>query len=369
MSEINSQFFDEHAYSASDFVESNKNTMKDGILPNTDFFKVLPASNMTIRVTSGRGWVQGHAFSSDSALSFTLDSADGVLDRVDTVIIRLDLTTDNEKIECKVVKGALGGIAAAPVRNGTYYDLVIAQIAVAHGTTAITSAMITDKRGDGNLCGWSGAISAEQFNFDEKVDKTYCDDTFTTKATTAALQVGLSDGTIKTNAKALQSKAISATAPTAGQMLQFNGTQYAPTTCGYVSGVYTGNEAVPTASGNDNGISTGQKITLGFRPRALFIYVSNTSGTTSFIPMPVIDTPNFTENSHVQGGIMTEGIAPSISVSGMSGLYWDEDLFTLESDGFTVRNKKLVIYISTPNEYGYINNNMTNCKYRYIAFR
>ena len=224
MSEINSQFFNGKTYSATDFVESNKNTMKDGILPNTDFFKVLPSSNRTIGVTSGRGWVQGHAFSSGSTLSFTLDSADGVLDRVDTIVIRLDLTTGNEKIECKVIKGALGGSATAPVRDGTYYDLVIAHIAVAHGTTAITAAMITDKRGDGNLCGWSGAISGDQFNFDVKANKTYCDDTFALKTE----QNFIVDGTIKTNAVKLQGKIIATTAPTVGQVLQFDGTQYKP---------------------------------------------------------------------------------------------------------------------------------------------
>ena len=228
MSEIKSQFFNGKTYSSTDFVESNKNTMKDGILPNTDFFKVLPASNMTIGVTSGRGWAQGHSFSSDSTLSFKLDNADGVLDRVDTVVIRLDLTTNNEKIECKVVKGTLGGSAATPVRDGTYYDLVIAQIAVAHGTTAITAAMITDKRGDGNLCGWSGAISGDQFNFDVKADKTYCDNTFTTKAVLTAYQLTITNGTTKTNADRLQGKAISTTAPTTGQVLQFDGTQYVP---------------------------------------------------------------------------------------------------------------------------------------------
>ena len=232
MSEINSQFFNGKTYSATDFVESNKNTMKDGILPNTNFFKILPASNMTIGVTSGRGWLQGHAFSSDATLAFTLTNADGVLDRVDTIVIRLDLTTDNEKIECKVVKGALGGSATAPVRDGTYYDLVIAQIAVAHGTTAITAAMITDKRGDSNLCGWSGAISGDQFNFDalevNKANKTYCDDTFTTKATLAAYQLTITNGTTKTDADRLQGKAISAASPTTGQVLQCNGTQYVP---------------------------------------------------------------------------------------------------------------------------------------------
>lgn len=240
MSEIKSQFFNGKTYSATDFVESNKNTMKDGILPNTDFFKVLPASNMTIGVTSGRGWVQGHAFSSDGTLSFTLDNADGVLDRIDTVIIRLGLMTDNEKIECRVIKGVLGGSATAAVRDGTYYDLVIAQIVVAHGTTAITAAMITDKRGDGNLCGWSGAISGDQFNFNVKADKTYCDDTFTTKAALTTYQLTITNGTTKTNADRLQNKAISATAPTTGQVMGYNGTQWQPTSLETATLIFSG---------------------------------------------------------------------------------------------------------------------------------
>ena len=244
MSEIKSQFFNGKTYSATDFVESNKNTMKDGILPNTDFFKVLPASNMTIGVTAGRGWVQGHAFSSDSTLAFTLDRADGVLDRVDTVIIRLDLTTDNEKIECKVIKGTLGGSATAPVRDGTYYDIVIAHITVARGTTAITAAMITDKRGDGNLCGWSGAISGDQFNFEElrqsKADKTCCDNTFATKTTLTAYQLTITNGTTKTNADRLQGIAISPAAATNGQALCSNGSQWAPKSLGAATLIASG---------------------------------------------------------------------------------------------------------------------------------
>lgn len=335
MSEINSQFFNGKTYSATDFVESNKNTMKDGILPNTDFFKVLPAGNMTIGVTSGRGWIQGHAFSSDSTLSFTIDSADGVLDRIDTVVIRLDLTTDNEKIECLVVKGALGGSATAPVRDGTYYDLVIAQIAVAHGTTAITSAMITDKRGDSNLCGWSGAISAEQFDFDEKADKTYCDNTFATKVEHNSI-VG---GTIKTNADRLQDKAISATAPTVGQMLQFNGTQYAPTTCGYVSGVYTGNN------------TANREINIGFRPKALVLFAYSYSH--NEVTNKIFYQENPGPKYEYWGGIITDNT--NYTPHGLS-------VITLSNNGFIVSNN-----IAATTYYNY-----TNCsaiKYGYIAFR
>ena len=165
MAEIRSQFFNGKTYSANDFVESNKNTMSDGILSDTEYFKTIPVSNMDVAVTAGRGWVQGHAFSDDSTLVFTLDNADGTLDRVDSIVIRLDLTTDYEKIECKVIKGILGGTAPLPIRDGTYYDLVIANISVGHGVTAITPNMIYDKRGVSELCGWSGTWLCDPDNF------------------------------------------------------------------------------------------------------------------------------------------------------------------------------------------------------------
>ena len=336
MSEINSQFFDEHIYAASDFVESNKNTMKDGVLPDLNYFNVVPASNMTIGVTFGRGWIQGHAFSSDGTLSFALDNADGVLDRVDTIVIRLDLTADNEKIECKVVKGALGGSAAIPVRDGTYYDLVIAQIAIAHGTTAITTAMITDKRGDGNLCGWSGAISAEQFVFDGKADKTYCDNTFATNAALTAYRLTITDGTTKTNADKLQSKAISTTAPTAGQVLQFNGTQYVPITCGYVSGVYTGDG------------TANRTINLGFRPKALILFAYSYYGEVN----NNLFFEEYTSQSRYWGGIITDG--NNYTAHGLS-------VITLSASGFVVSNNSATnIYNQT---------NVDTYKYGYIAFR
>lgn len=240
MAEIKSQFFNGKTYSATDFVESNKNTMRDGILPDMNYFKVLPVSNMQVAVQSGRGWVQGHAFSNSATLPFTLSNADGVLDRIDTVIVRLNLTTDSEKIECLVVKGTLGGGSTLPVRDGTYYDLIVATITVTHGTTVITSAMITDKRSDASICGWSGAVSSDQFNFDAKVDKSDFGNK-TTLATTnkstvvAAINETLAaanDAKINANAINLQNRRISTTAPSANQSLCYDGAQWSPKSIG-----------------------------------------------------------------------------------------------------------------------------------------
>ena len=51
------------------------------------------------------------------------------------------------------------------MRDGTYYDLGLATIYVAHGTTAITNAMITDTRFNTSVCG-------QVYNLAENVDTT-----------------------------------------------------------------------------------------------------------------------------------------------------------------------------------------------------
>ena len=51
---------------------------------------------------------------------------------------------------------------------------------------------------------------------------------------------GIVNGTIKTNAQALQGKAISATAPTTGQVMCSNGTQWIPKTLGAATVIVSG---------------------------------------------------------------------------------------------------------------------------------
>lgn len=179
---LRSMFFDDDYYEASDFVESNKNTYSDGILPNTEYFKVQPASGMTLAIPSGRGWCQGHSFVNSATAAITLDNADGVLSRIDRVVVRLDNSkTNGQQISVEVLKGALSATptATALTRNGTVYEIALADVLINAGTTAITTAMITDKRTDINLCGWAGAFSAGQLNYDAldlaKADKSVVD--------------------------------------------------------------------------------------------------------------------------------------------------------------------------------------------------
>ena len=218
---LRSMFFDDDTYYASDFVESNKNTYSDGILPNTEYFKVTATTGMTLNVSSGRGWIQGHSFVNSATATVTLANADGILNRIDRIVVRIDYTTNTISVEVKEGVLSANPVATALIRNGTYYEIALADVLVSAGTTTITTAMITDKRTDINLCGWAGAFSAGQLNYDAlelaKADKTTVD-TLTAIVNGKANTADITGGTLKANADRLQGKAISATVPTEGQM-------------------------------------------------------------------------------------------------------------------------------------------------------
>ncbi len=222
MAEINSQFFDGKTYFAKDFSESFKNTMRNGILADDSFCKTSVVENMQISVSAGRGWINGHSFQIENSLTFDLANADGSLNRVDSVVIRLNTSVGNEKIECIVVTGDPGELTYEPVRNGIYYDLVIAQILVENGSTAISENDITDTRGNELICGWSGALLSNEFSLSEKASKAELADI----AKNYATKLELSSGSLKTSTNKIHEKNIINSTPSVGSFLKFNGTDW-----------------------------------------------------------------------------------------------------------------------------------------------
>lgn len=115
---------------------------------------------MVVQVGTGRAWINGYMYENDSALMLPIDTADGSLGRIDNIVVRLSLT--NCEIALAVVKGEYSSspIAPAPTRTANVYELVLARVLVAAGTTAITGTMITDMRADESVCGIvAGAVT------------------------------------------------------------------------------------------------------------------------------------------------------------------------------------------------------------------
>lgn len=126
----------------------------------------LADSTMAVTVSDGLGWManagkDGVAWWIDNEavngakLQLSIDPADGVLNRIDRIIVEWKTTNYVDYPEVKVLKGANSSKATAPAltNNSTVRQISLAKINVAAGTTAINASMITDERLDNSVCG------------------------------------------------------------------------------------------------------------------------------------------------------------------------------------------------------------------------
>lgn len=121
---------------------------------------------MSVAVSDGLGWLTdsgGNGIvwwideekTSGAKMQLAVDAADGVLDRIDRVIVEWETTDYADLPEVKILKGTAASAAVAPAltNNSTKRQISLAQISVAAGTTAITAGMITDERQNTDVCG------------------------------------------------------------------------------------------------------------------------------------------------------------------------------------------------------------------------
>lgn len=110
-------------------------------------------SGMSVDVGTGRAVVQSHWIKNDSKLNLAIEQAHTSLNRLDVIAIRYDVNARTVSIVVKTGTPAATPYAPTITRNADVYELYIAAIHVAKGTTAITQDMIDDLR-PSNRCGW-----------------------------------------------------------------------------------------------------------------------------------------------------------------------------------------------------------------------
>lgn len=126
----------------------------------------LGSPGMAVTVSDGVGWMSngngdGVVWWNDNEavntrkLQLSIDAADGVLNRIDRIIVEWKTTNYIDLPEIKVLKGATSTTAKAPAltNNSTVRQISLARISVNAGVTAITASMITDERLDTSVCG------------------------------------------------------------------------------------------------------------------------------------------------------------------------------------------------------------------------
>ena len=134
----------DRVYDAADVARFLKKFFTNGIFNNT--LQVSSNDNMTISVAAGQANIEGYSYENTESLVLNIDDSDGTLSRIDSVIVRLDLS--NRQITTQILQGSSATEPSQPsiIRSGNIYDLRLANISVPAGATRITSDMITDTR-------------------------------------------------------------------------------------------------------------------------------------------------------------------------------------------------------------------------------
>ena len=143
----------DRVYDADSFSNWLKKFFTTGVFQND--LQVTANGGMTVKVGSGYANIEGKVRIFDGEQNFTITAASGTYPRIDTVVV--EKNENSRSITAKVVQGAYNGAnpsATPPTRTSGIYQIVLAEIYVNAGATAITQANITDKRGDTNVCGW-----------------------------------------------------------------------------------------------------------------------------------------------------------------------------------------------------------------------
>ena len=128
--------------------------------------EAIGEAEMAVTVSDGTGWMadaggNGVVWWNDALattgekLQLDIDLADGVLNRIDRIIVEWKTTNYADLPEIKVLKGTASSTAAAPAltNNSTVRQISLARVSVAAGITAVTASMITDERLDPEVCG------------------------------------------------------------------------------------------------------------------------------------------------------------------------------------------------------------------------
>lgn len=131
------------------------NYFTDGIFYKpTTAFQVQAGTGMTVTVAAGAANIQGAIAIEDTTRELTIQASE-TSDRIDTVVLRLNLALDSRSIDLYIVKGAAATTPSAPAltRNSTVWELGLANLYIAANTSTITTQRITDTRLDTDRCG------------------------------------------------------------------------------------------------------------------------------------------------------------------------------------------------------------------------
>ncbi|MHB9925530.1 hypothetical protein, partial [Clostridium botulinum] len=144
----------DRVYKAENYAEYFASFIGNGVFPNPSTnLQVIGTDKMQIIVKPGKAWINGYKYENTDDLILPIDVADGVLHRIDKIVLRYDVV--EREIRGKIKKGEFASDPKAPqlTRDADMYELGLADIKVNAGSISITQVDITDLRLNKEVCG------------------------------------------------------------------------------------------------------------------------------------------------------------------------------------------------------------------------
>ena len=139
-----------------------KSLFSDGVLPNPSTnMQVQAGEGMTVIVNPGFAICNGCMKLEEKARTLVVQASSTSLDRIDTVILRLNNNEDVRSLDYYVLQGtpATNPVRPSLTQNDTIWEIGLADIFIASNTSVITNQRITDTRYETARCGIISSIS------------------------------------------------------------------------------------------------------------------------------------------------------------------------------------------------------------------
>lgn len=144
-------------YVSADLREVYANFFSNGVfMDDSTSLQVMNATGgMNVYVKAGTCHVNGAFGVETGQRTLKLDAASASLDRIDTIVARLDLAIEARSLDLYVVKGTPAEDPVRPklTRDETVWELGLADVYLPKGTATISQGLISDTRLETQRCG------------------------------------------------------------------------------------------------------------------------------------------------------------------------------------------------------------------------
>lgn len=153
-------------YAAEDWAAYFSSFVSNGVFAKpSDGLQVMALTGMSITIKAGSGFINGYYYRNTTDLVKMLVVADGVLSRIDRVVVRWSLIDRAIFVAVKQGEPASNPVAKPLQRDAEAYELALADVYIGAGVTSIVQSNITDRRASSELCGFvTGVIDQLDFS-------------------------------------------------------------------------------------------------------------------------------------------------------------------------------------------------------------